>query len=95
MKCPICGSEIEIAEEMDYEELISRDSSLEAFLFDKPRWKEVYHITTRCAKCRKAMWLNFHKPSFPDMDKMRELAKELFAEKMKESEEDNGTDQEE
>ena len=92
--CPICGSEIEIAEEMDYEEWISRDNGLQSFLFDKPP-KDVYHITTRCAKCRKAMWLNFHKPAFPDMDAMRELAKELFAEKMKESEEDNGTDTQE
>ena len=92
VKCPICGSEIEIAEEMDYGDYISRNPTLDAFLFDKPKYREVYHITARCAKCRKAMWLNFHKPSFPDIDKMRELAKELFAEKMKESEEDNGAD---
>lgn len=92
MKCPKCGSEIEIAEEMDYEDYISRNPALDAFMFDKPKYREVYHITTRCAKCRKAMWLNFHKPSFPDMDAMRKLAKELFAEKMKESEEDNGAD---
>jgi hypothetical protein len=88
VKCPICGSEIEIAEVIDYDEMEEKSFDVAMYLSEYPQLRHCVRITTRCCTCHKGYWLTFHKPSFPDMETMRELAKELFAEKMKESEED-------
>ena len=93
VKCPKCGNEIEIAEVVDYE----NDPRAFPYVTDHPYMADCIRITPCCETCRKSLWVNIQKGAFPekDLNALQELAKELFAEKMKESEEDNGTDTQE
>lgn len=71
MKCPKCGSEIEISE---------------------CPCEDGKHIIVApiCCTCKRCVWTRFRINAFQDIEKMRELALELFLKFMKESEEDNG-----
>lgn len=85
--CPKCGSEIEIAELLDFTQMDLDDIALYNPYSDPCNYVEVIRITVKCGTCRKALWVNFHKPSFvfdgvADMSKMKEVAKNMFAEKM-------------
>lgn len=95
MNCPKCGNEIEIAELLDFTQMTLDDIALYNPYSDPRNYVEVVRITVKCGTCHKGLWLNFHKPSFKGdncVDTMKELAKDLFAEKMKESEEHDAVD---
>lgn len=84
-KCPICGSEIEIKDVIDFDH--PREDQFEAvgYVMDLPLYIGCVRVKLGCSTCKKGLCLTFKKLMFNgDMDKMIKTAKELFIERAKE-----------
>lgn len=92
VKCPICGSEIEIVAAIDYDALEETGLYIPRYPIDNHMYRNCVTFELRCKTCRKGSVITLHKPSIEcdnciDMNEMSECAKKLFAEMLKESEE--------
>ena len=72
-RCPICGSEIEIADVLDFDN--PRKDQFEAVGYLMENKYHLYHGCVRfilkCGTCKKGLCLNINKNAFNnDMDKM-------------------------